>query len=127
LGPVIYLGDFSGKTLLPLAGGADREDVEGSMAGRAFSAGQPVATARGDAVLVTEQASRTGVLAVTVPHGTPEFLEQVELLGVFAGLAVAAIALVSDAPYVRRRPYREGYSGDIRYIALSARSMIAKA
>jgi serine phosphatase RsbU (regulator of sigma subunit) len=52
---------------------------------------------------VTEQASRTGVLAVTVPDGTPQTLEQVELLGVFAGLAVAAIALVSDAPYVRRQ------------------------
>jgi hypothetical protein len=105
--PVVYLADFSGSTLLPLAGGADNEDVEGSMAGRAFTTGQPVATARGDAVRlwvpVMEQASRTGVLAVTVPHGTPEIIEQVELLGVFAGVAVAAIALVSDAPYVRRQ------------------------
>jgi hypothetical protein len=105
--PVVYLGDYSGSTLLPLAGEADKEDVDGSMAGRAFTTGQPVAAARDGAVRVwvpvTEQASRTGVLAVTVPHGTPEFLEQVELLGVFAGLAVAAIALVSDAPYVRRQ------------------------
>jgi Stage II sporulation protein E (SpoIIE) len=105
--PVVYLGDFSGSTLLPLAGGADKEDIGGSMAGRAFTTGQPVAAARGDAVRVwvpvTEQASRTGVLAVTVPHGTPEIIGHVELLGVFAGLAVAAIALVSDAPYVRRQ------------------------
>ena len=105
--PVVYLGDFSGSMLLPLAGGAGKEPVEGSMAGRAFTTGQPVAAARGDAVRVwvpvTEQASRTGVLAVTVPHATPQALEQVELLGVFAGLAVAAIALVSDAPYVRRQ------------------------
>ena len=105
--PVVYLGDFSGSMLLPLAGGADKEAVEGSMAGRAFTTGQPVAAALGDAarvwVPVTEQASRTGVLAVTVPHATPQALEQVELLGVFAGLAVAAIALVSDAPYVRRQ------------------------
>ena len=106
--PVVYLGDFSGSMLLPLAGKeAGKEAVEGSMAGRAFTTGRPVAAARGDAVRVwvpvTEQASRTGVLAVTVPHGTPGTLEQVELLGVFAGLAVAAIALVSDAPYVRRQ------------------------
>jgi serine phosphatase RsbU (regulator of sigma subunit) len=105
--PVVYLGDFSGNTLLPLAGEADQEDIEGSLAGRAFTSGKPVAAARGDAVRVwvpvTEQASRTGVLAVTVPHGTPDMIEQVELLGVFAGLAVAAIALVNDAPYVRRQ------------------------
>jgi hypothetical protein len=78
--PVVYLGDFSGNTLLPLAGEADKEDVGGSMAGRAFTTGQPVAAAQGDAVRVwvpvTEQASRTGVLAVTVPHATPGFLEQ---------------------------------------------------
>jgi hypothetical protein len=105
--PVVYLGDFSGSTLLPLASGADKENIGGSMAGRAFTTGQPVATARDDGVRVwvpvTEQSSRTGVLAVTVPHGTPEIIEHVELLGVFAGLAVAAIALVSDAPYVRRQ------------------------
>jgi serine phosphatase RsbU (regulator of sigma subunit) len=50
-----------------------------------------------------EQGSRTGVLAVTVLHRVPEILEQIELLGVFAGLAVAAAALVSDIPYVRRQ------------------------
>jgi hypothetical protein len=105
--PVVYLGDFSGNVLFPLADGVDKEDVEGSMAGRAFTAGQTVVFARGDAVRVwvpvTEHASRTGVLAVTVPNGTPEILEQVELLGVFAGLTVAAAARVSDTPYIRRQ------------------------
>jgi serine phosphatase RsbU (regulator of sigma subunit) len=43
------------------------------------------------------------VLAVTVPHAGPALLEQVELLGVFAGLALAAAARVSDIPYVRRQ------------------------
>lgn len=105
--PVVYLGDFSGSALLPLSGRAEKEDIDGSMAGRAFVTGQPVTAPRGDAVRVwvpvTEQASRTGVLAVTVPHGTPEILEQVEMLGVFAGLAIAAAAMISDAPYVRRQ------------------------
>jgi Stage II sporulation protein E (SpoIIE) len=105
--PVIYLGDFAGTVLFPLSGDADKEDVEGTLAGRSFTTGQTVATAAGDAVRVwvplTEQASRTGVLAVTVPHAVPEFLEQVRLLGVFAGLAVAAAARISDTPYVRRQ------------------------
>ncbi len=105
--PVVYLGDFSGNTLLTLAGEADKEDIGASMAGQAFITGRPVTVERDGAVRVwvpvTEQASRTGVLAVTVPHATPEFLEQVELLGVFVGLAVAAIALVNDAPYVKRQ------------------------
>jgi sigma-B regulation protein RsbU (phosphoserine phosphatase) len=105
--PVVYLGDFSGQVLFPLTPGAAREDVAGSMAGRAFTTGQPVSAERdGTArvwVPVTEQASRTGVLAITVPHAGPEFLEQAELLGVFAGLAVAAAARVSDTPYIRRQ------------------------
>ena len=105
--PVVYLADFSGSVLFPLAVRVAEEDVAGSMAGRAFTTGQPVTAERDGAVRVwvpvTEQASRTGVLAVTVPHAGPEFLEQVELLGVFAGLAVAAAARVSDIPYVRRQ------------------------
>jgi serine phosphatase RsbU (regulator of sigma subunit) len=105
--PVVYLSDFSGNLLLPLAAGVAEEDVAGSMAGRAFSSGQPVSAERDGAVRVwvpvTEQASRTGVLAVTVPRADDALLEQVGLLGVFAGLAIAAVARVSDAPYVRRQ------------------------
>jgi hypothetical protein len=105
--PVVYVADFSGNVLFPLATRVAEEDVAGSMAGRAYTTGQPVTAERDGAVRVwvpvTEQASRTGVLAVTVPHEGPGFLEQVELLGVFAGLAIAAAARVSDIPYVRRQ------------------------
>jgi hypothetical protein len=105
--PVLYLGDFSGEVLLPLTLGADKEDVAGSMAGRAFTTGQSVTIERDDGcrvwVPVSEQASRTGVLAVTVDDASPENIEQVELLGVFAGLVVAAAARVSDIPYIRRQ------------------------
>jgi hypothetical protein len=107
--PVVYLGDFAGEVLLPLAAGIPEEAVAGSMAGRTFSTGQPVTTERDGAVRlwvpVTEQASRTGVLAVTVPEASPEILERAELLGVFAGLIVAAVARVSDLPYVRRQKH----------------------
>jgi hypothetical protein len=105
--PVIYLGDFSGEVLLPLAAGVAEEAVAGSMAGRTFTTGEPVTSERSGAVRVwvpvTEQASRTGVLAITVPQASPEILEQAELLGVFAGLIVAAVARVSDVPYIRRQ------------------------
>jgi hypothetical protein len=105
--PVLYLGDFSGEQLVPLAAGVASEDVAGSMAGRAFTSGQPVTSERDDGIRVwvpvTELAARTGELAVTVPHADPEIVEDVELLGVFAGLAVAATARVSDIPHVRRR------------------------
>jgi serine phosphatase RsbU (regulator of sigma subunit) len=105
--PVVYLGDFSGQELFPLTPGEATEDVAGSMAGRTFSTGQPVTSERDDGIRVwvpvSEQASRTGVLAVTIGDATPEAIERVELLGVFAGLVIAAAARVSDVPYVRRK------------------------
>ena len=105
--PIVYLGDFSGEELLPLTPGQAAEVVAGSMAGRAFSTGQPVTSARDDGIRVwvpiSEQASRTGVLAVTIPDDAPETIERAELLGVFAGLVIAAAARVSDVPYIRRQ------------------------
>ena len=105
--PVVYLGDFSGQELFPLTPGEATEDVAGSMAGRTFSTGQPVTSERDDGIRVwvpvSEQASRTGVLAVTIGDAAPEAIERVELLGVFAGLVIAAAARVSDVPYVRRK------------------------
>ena len=105
--PVVYLADYSGKVLLPLAAGEAEETVAGSMAGRAFTTGQIVSSERDGTVRawvpVTEQASRTGVLAVSVPNADPGILERAGLLGVFAGLIVAAAAQVSDTPYVRRQ------------------------
>ena len=105
--PVVYLGDFSGHQLIPLTSDEATEVVAGSMPGRAFSTGQPVTRERDDGIRiwvpVSEQASRTGVLAVTIRDDSPETIERVELLGVFAGLVIAAAARVSDVPYVRRQ------------------------
>ena len=105
--PVVYLADFAHQVLFPLAAGVAEQDVAGTMAGRAFTTGQPVTSQRDGSVRVwvpvVEQTTRTGVLAVTVPRAEPQVLAQAELLGVFAGLVVAAAARVSDVPYVRRR------------------------
>jgi hypothetical protein len=105
--PVVYLADFAHKVLFPLAGDAAEQEMAGSMAGRAFTTGQPVIS-RGDGpvrvwVPVVEQTTRTGVLAVTVRYADPQVLARLELLGVFAGLVVGSAARVSDVPYVRRR------------------------
>jgi serine phosphatase RsbU (regulator of sigma subunit) len=105
--PVIYLADFAHQVLFPLAAGVAEEEVATTMAGRAFAAGQPVSSQRDGSVRVwvpvVEQTTRTGVLAVTVPDASEGVLAQAELLGVFAGLAVAAAARVSDIPHLRRR------------------------
>ena len=105
--PVVYLADFACQMLVPLAAGVAEQEVAGTMAGRAFTTGQPVTSDR-DALVrvwvpVVEQTTRTGVLAVTVPHASPQILAQAELLGVFTGLIVAAAARVSDIPHLRRR------------------------
>ena len=103
--PVIYLADFAHQVLFPLAADVAEEEVATTMAGRAFAAGQPVSSQRDGSVRVwvpvVEQTTRTGVLAVTVPDASEAVLAQAELLGVFAGLAVAA--RVSDIPHLRRR------------------------
>jgi hypothetical protein len=104
--PVVYLADFSRQVLLPLDPGASGEDVAGTLAGRAFTSGQPVTSDRDGGVRVwvpvVEQTSRTGVLAVTIPSADGDSVRQAELLGVFTGLVIATLARVSDIPHVRR-------------------------
>lgn len=104
--PVLYLVDFAGQVLFPVTGEAAEEPVDGTLAGRAFTTGQPVTGEHDDGtrlwVPVTEQATRTGVLAVTTARPDPDVTVQAGLLGTFAGLAVATLAQVSDIPYVRR-------------------------
>ena len=105
--PVVYLADFASQVLFPLAADHAEQDVAGTMAGRAFTTGQPVTSPRDGSVRVwvpvVEQTTRTGVLAVTVPDASAQVRAQVESLGVFAGLVVASAVRVSDVPYVRRR------------------------
>ena len=105
--PVVYLADLSRLVLIPLVPGAGKEDVAGTLAGRAFTTGQPVTSQRDGAIRVwvpvIEQTTRTGVLAVTLPDDSAELVGQAELLGVFAGLVVAAVARVSDIKYEWQR------------------------
>jgi hypothetical protein len=105
--PVVYLADFSGRVLVPLAAGLPAEEVAGTVPGRVFSTGQPVSVGNNGEVRVwvpvAEGSTRTGVLAVTVTSADPDVIERAGLLGAFAGLATAALMRVSDAVDVRRR------------------------
>ena len=110
--PVVYLVDFAHRELLPLPVSVSgpvplEEEVTGTLAGRAFITGRAVTSARDDHIRVwvplLEGTERTGVMAVSVDATTPESLLELELLGVFAGMAVSAIAGVSDLPHLRRR------------------------
>jgi sigma-B regulation protein RsbU (phosphoserine phosphatase) len=110
--PTIYLVDFAHQTLIPVpTGNTNRstpdEDIATTMAGRAFIDRSPVSAERDDGIRVwvplLEGTMRTGVLAVTLPTVDEEILLGVEMLGVFAGMALAASAPLSDLSHLRRR------------------------
>lgn len=117
--PVVYLADFSRQALIPLAAGVPEEQVAGTLAGRAFTTGKPVTSARDGHVRVwvpvVEQSARIGVLAMSFPAGDCADIRLAELLGVFAGLIVTGMSRVSDAPLVRRRLGRMSLPASIQW------------
>jgi hypothetical protein len=117
--PVVYLADFSRQALFPLAAGTPEEQVAGTLAGRAFTTGKPVTSARDGHVRVwvpvVEQTARIGVLAVSFPEADPGSIAQAELLGAFAGLIVTGMSRVSDIPLVRRRLVRMSLPASIQW------------
>jgi hypothetical protein len=104
--PVVYLADYSRQVLYPLTAGLPAESVEGTLPGRAFTTGEPVVSARDGHtrvwVPVLQQTARVGVLAVSLPDASDGSVREAELLGVFAGLALAGLDRVTDAQRVRR-------------------------
>jgi serine phosphatase RsbU (regulator of sigma subunit) len=104
----VYLADFSQTVLFPLAPQLQAEEVAGTLAGLAFTTGEPAAGSpdQGEQrvwVPIVEQTACTGVLALTVSEATEQALAQAQLLGVFAGLITAVMVRVSDIPDLRRR------------------------
>jgi serine phosphatase RsbU (regulator of sigma subunit) len=113
--PVVYLADFSHRSLVPIAllrtrHGSDpvegEEDIASTMAGRAFTQRAPVTAEREDGcrvwVPILEGTRRTGVLAVTVPSVDDPTLDDLQMLGILTGLALAATAPLSDLSHLRR-------------------------
>jgi serine phosphatase RsbU (regulator of sigma subunit) len=108
----LYLSDFQGLVLQPLfAEHEDEEvqpeDVNGSMAGRAFRTGTPLVAPRDDGVRVWvplfERSERTGVVAMTVPAESDQLLQHCRALGQFAGLLVQSFARTTDLVHLQRR------------------------
>jgi len=120
--PVVYLADFGRETLLPLSAGAPEEPVADTAGGATFTTGEPsLVPRRGHVrvwVPVTEQTARIGVLAVSVAAADADTVRQAELLGVFAGLVVAAKMRVSDAPKVRRQGRRMSLAASMQWDTL---------
>jgi hypothetical protein len=110
--PVVYLADFAHQVLIPVPTATTEvapavEPIPSTMAGRAFITSQPVTAERDDGMRVwvplVHGAMRTGVLAVTVPDASDDTVHGIEMLGVFAGLALAANAPLTDLSHLRRR------------------------
>jgi uncharacterized protein (DUF1810 family)/serine/threonine protein phosphatase PrpC len=110
--PVVYLVDFAHQVLIPVPNQtgktlASDEAISSTMPGRAFITSAPVIAERDDGVRVwvpvVHGTMRTGVLAVTVPVADEEVVHGIEMLGVFAGLALAASAPLTDLSHIRRR------------------------
>lgn len=109
---VLYVVDFEQEILQPLVDGTGievplEEPLGATLAGRAFSGGEPVVARRADGlrvwVPVFEHSVRTGVLSITVDDGTPEVLAHCRSLGMLAGLLLASASRYTDLVHVRKR------------------------
>lgn len=110
---VLYLVDFAQTTLEPLPNWAAHgelphsEEVATTLAGRSFLEQRPLCAERPDGVRVwvpiVEGSDRTGVLAVTVAHGSDAILATCEELGLLAGYLIATHARNTDVYNLHRR------------------------
>lgn len=110
----VYLADFQGMVLQPVLLDprlsepvVPEEDVDSSMAGRAFVTGEPATVQRDGQVRVwvplLERGDRTGVLALSLAEVDEAILRECVRLGTFAGLLVRAFARTTDLMHLRRR------------------------
>jgi serine phosphatase RsbU (regulator of sigma subunit) len=110
---VLFLMDFDHTRLkphphvLPHGEQPSIASVDGSMAGRVFTSGQPLAAQHGDEwrvwVPVSERAQRLGVLAMTLPDWDSESEEFCVELGIAAGFLVATADRYTDRLTLLRR------------------------
>jgi serine phosphatase RsbU (regulator of sigma subunit) len=110
---VLYLMDYEHVALMPhpdeLPHGEQPEvaSVDGSMAGRAFVSGEPLAAQRDDGwhvwVPVTERANQLGVLSMTLPAWNDDIEAYCVELGLAAAHLVVTSASYTDLPHLLRR------------------------
>jgi len=110
---VLYLVDYAHVALMPhpdeLPHGEQPEQaaVDGSMAGRAFASGEPMASQRDDGwhvwVPVTERTNQLGVLSMTLPTWNDDVESFCTELGLVAAHLVVTSAQYTDLPHLMRR------------------------
>jgi serine phosphatase RsbU (regulator of sigma subunit) len=110
---VLYLMDYEHIVLMPhpdrLPHGERPEiaSVDGSMAGRAFMSGEPIALERPDGwqvwVPVTERANQLGVLSLRLPEWNDKVALYCDELAVAAAHLVVTSAHYTDLPHLLRR------------------------
>ena len=70
--PVMYLADFSRQVLYPLAAGVAEEEMAGTMAGRAFTTGQPVSAELDTSVRVSVRTGSRTSWSAKPPSDRPQ-------------------------------------------------------
>jgi hypothetical protein len=110
---VVYLVDFEQRVLEPIRDQsaqselAETEEVDVSLAGRAFVERQAQVVDRAEGtrvwVPIIEGSDPTGVLALTVPAMTDQTMRACQQLGIWAGYLLATHARVTDLYNLHRR------------------------
>jgi serine phosphatase RsbU (regulator of sigma subunit) len=110
---VLYLMDYERVVLmphpdrLPHGNTPERATVDGSMAGRAFMSGEPLAIERSDGwqvwIPVTERANQLGVLSMTLPEWDDDIESYCIELGTAAAHLVVTSSHYTDLPHLLRR------------------------
>ncbi len=132
---VLFLIDYAQVALTPhpdvLAHADDPSiaSLEGSMAGRAFTSGAPLAVEREDGwhvwVPVSEQANRLGVLAMTVPAWDAGVAEVCVEVGLAAATLLMASEQYSDLAHRLRRRKDMSLAAEMQWSLLPPLSFAA--
>jgi serine phosphatase RsbU (regulator of sigma subunit) len=125
---VLYLVDYAHAMLMPhpdvLPHGEQPRAaaVDGSMAGRAFVSGRPLAAERGDGwhvwVPVTERVNQLGVLSMTLPAWNDDIEAYCTELGYAAAHLVVTSSNYTDLPHLLRRRQDMGLAAEMQWTLL---------
>ncbi|MEP7019586.1 MAG: PP2C family protein-serine/threonine phosphatase [Pseudonocardiales bacterium] len=132
---VLYLVDYAHVALMPhpdeLPHGVQPEQaaVDGSMAGRAFASGEPMASERDDGwhvwVPVTERTNQLGVLSMTLPTWNDDVESLCTELGLVAAHLVVTSAQYTDLPHLMRRRQNMDLAAEMQWSLLPPLSFSA--
>ncbi len=122
---VLYLIDYDHSRLTPLPDGLSTGEnlealtLDGSMAGRVFQSGTPLAAEREDSwqvwVLVAERAQKLGVLSMTLPTWDDSVEEFCIELGMAAGHVVRTADAYTDGLLNLRRRKQMSLAAEIQW------------